>query len=163
MEVTRGGLITTTGQVHPCLCKRREEGPAWIADAVRRHAHHDPAAATILTTKHRPESCRLTVRSELLHESLASVPGLPPAATSGLAPDTPTRVAVAFSSGTISIADTTAAAARARTAALLRRHALMTAAHAQPPRPVLIACVPERHPPWISVDPSTPTTRLDSP
>ena len=48
------------------------------------------------------------------------------------------RIIVTFSSGHISTAHTTAAAARAHLAVLLRQNARMTAAHADSSRPVPI-------------------------
>ena len=111
---------------------------AWHdADAVHRHAAaDDPAVATILTSAHRPDS----------REPTAS-----------------TRITVAFSAGRISTAHTTAAAARANLAASAVRTPSVTAAHADPSRPVPIPGTPRRQPAWIAVDPSTPTTHLDPP
>ena len=48
-------------------------------------------------------------------------------------------------------------------AVLLRQNAPMTAAHADPSRPVPILGTPRHQPAWIAVDPSTQTTRLDPP
>ena len=127
------------------------------------NAADDPAVATILTTAHRPESCRLTVRDDLPHETLTPGTAIPPGPIPALEPTTSTRITVAFSSGRISTAHTTAAAARANLAALLRQNALMTAAHADPSRPVPILGAPRHQPAWIAVDPSTQTTRLDPP
>ena len=158
-----------------------EEGPAWLADAVHRHAADDTAVATILTTAHRTTSTAATSRklpahrapNDLPHETLIACTG-PPAHRTAIPPDTPgpipalepttsTRITVAFSAGRISTAHTTAAAARANLAVLLRQNALMTAAHADPSRPVPILGAPRHQPAWIAVDPSTPTTRLDPP
>ena len=47
--------------------------------------------------------------------------------------------------------------------ARLRQNALMTAAHADPSRPVPILGAPRHQPAWVAVDPSTPTTHLDTP
>ena len=47
------------------------------ADAVRRHAPVGPAVATILTTAHRLESCRLTVRDDLPHGTVTPLPRYP--------------------------------------------------------------------------------------
>ena len=124
---------------------------------------NDPAVATILTTAHRPESCRLTVRVHLPHETLVPATAIPPGPIPALEPTTSTRITVAFSSGRISAAHTTAAAARANLAVLHRQNALMTAAHADPSRPVPIRCAPRHQPAWIAVHPSTPTTHLDPP
>ena len=129
---------------------------------MHRHAADDPAVTTILTTAHRPESCRLTVRDDLPHETLTPATAIPPGPIPALEPTTSTRVTAAFSAGRISTAHTTAASARASLALLPRQNALMTAAHADPSRPVPIQCAP-RHPTWIAVDPSTPTTHLDPP
>lgn len=160
-EITRGGIITARGHAHPCLCRRRDEGPAWIADAVRHHAlREDPVIATILATTYQPDSCRLTVRDGVRHEPLAADPDIPPAALAHLEPDTPTRLAVAFSTGSIWTAETTADAARAQLANLLRQRMLMTAAASTPPRPVLIALIAKAQPPWVGIEPSIPTTRL---
>ena len=93
---------------------------------MHRHAADHPTGATILTTAHRPDSCRLTVRDDLPHET------------------TSTRIIVAFSAGRISTAHTTAPAARASLAVLRSQNALMTAAHADPSRPVPVRCAP-RH------------------
>ena len=82
------------------------------------NAADDPAVATLLTTAHRPERCRLAARDDLPHETLA---------------------------------------------VLLRQNVLMTAAHADPSRPVPILGAPRHQPAWIAVDPSTQTTRLDPP
>ena len=130
---------------------------------MHRHAADDPAVATLLTTAHRPDSCRLAARDDLPHETLAPAAAIPPGRIPALEPTTSTRITVAFSAGRISTAHTTAAAARANLAVLLRQNALMTAAHADPSRPVPILGAPRHQPAWIAVDPSTQTTRLDPP
>ena len=68
-----------------CLCRRREETPAWLADAVHRHAADGPDDATILTTAHRPDSRRLTVRRDR-GPFPPSSPPQPPASPSPSAP-----------------------------------------------------------------------------
>ena len=136
---------------------------------MHRHTADDPAVATILTTAHRPESCPLTVRDDLPHVTLTPGTALPPAPFPPSSPRHPpaspsanTRAA-AFSAGRISTTHITAAAARANLAVLPRQNALMTAAHADPSRPVPILCAPRHQPAWIAVDPLTPTTHLDPP
>ena len=111
---------------------------------MHRHAADDPTVATSLTTAHRPESCRLTVRRDLPHKTLTPATAIPPGPIPALEPATSTRITVAFSAGRISTAHTTAAASRANHAGLLRQNALMTAAHADPSRPVPILGAP-RH------------------
>ena len=130
---------------------------------MHRHAADDTAVATILTTAHRPESCRLTVRDDLPHKTLTPRYRDTPGPIPSLEPTTSTRITVAFSCGRISTAHTTAAAARANLAVLPRQNALMTAAYADPSRPVPILCAPRHQPAWVAVDPSTPTTHLDPP
>ena len=130
---------------------------------MHRHAADDPAVATILTTAHRPEICRLTVRGDVPRETLTPATAIPPGLIPALEPTTSTRITVAFSCGRISTAHITAAAARANLAVLLRQNALMTAAYADPSRPCRSWARPATSPAWIAVDPSTPTTRLDPP
>ena len=78
------------------------------------NAADDPAVATLLTTAHRPESCRLAVRDDdLPHETLAPAAAIPPGPIPAFESTTSTRITVAFSAGRISTAHTTAAAARA--------------------------------------------------
>ena len=88
---------------------------------MHRHAADDPAVATILTTAHRSESCRLTVRGDLPHETLTPATAIRPGPIPALEPTTSTRNTVAFSAGGISKAHTTAAAPRANLAVLLVR------------------------------------------
>ena len=71
---------------------------------MHRHAADDTAVATILTTAHRPESCRLTVRRDLPHETLTPATAIPPGPIPALEPTTSTRITVAFSAGRISTA-----------------------------------------------------------
>ena len=106
-----------TPRGHPAKSSGRVLGSAWLADAVHRHAADDPAVATILTTAHRPESCRLTVRDDVPRESLTPATAIPPGPIPALEPTTSTRITVAFSAGRISTAHTTAAAPRANLAA----------------------------------------------
>ena len=102
-----------TPRGHPAKSSGRVQGSAWLADAVHRHAADDTAVATILTTAHRPDSCRLTVRDDLPHETFTPGTAIPPGPIPALEPKTSTRITVAFSAGRISTAHTTAATARA--------------------------------------------------
>ena len=114
----------------------------------------------------RPSRLREAIprsHEDLPHETLTPATAIPPGPIPALEPTTSTRITVAFSAGRVSTAHTTAAAARANLAVLLRQNALMTAAYADPSRPVPILCAPRHQPAWIAVDPSTPTTRLDPP
>ncbi|MDE0456102.1 MAG: hypothetical protein OXI15_02305 [Chromatiales bacterium] len=171
-EVTRGGIITSSGRTEPCLCRRRDEGPAWIAAAVSHAACRDPAVATILVTDHQPDSCRLTVREDIDCEPLRCAdtawdlplrdPGHPhyDRVLGGLEPDAPTRIAVAFSSGELVSIDTPARAAGAALDTLLRQRELTAPGDTEPPRPVLIAHLVDGRPAWMASEPSVPTTPL---
>ncbi len=171
-EVTRGGIITASGRTHPCLCRRRDEGPAWITAAVSHAAHRDPAVATILATDHQPDTCRLTVREDVDCEPLHHAdtawdlplrdPGHPhyERVVGGLDPDAQTRIVVAFSSGELAATDAPARAAGAALDRLLRQHELTTPGDTEPPRPVLIAHLVNGRPAWMAAEPSIPTTPL---
>ncbi len=63
---------------------------------VRRHALDGPAAATILTTAHRLESCRLTVRADLRHGTVTLATAIPPGLVPALEPTTSTRITAVF-------------------------------------------------------------------
>ena len=171
-EVTRGGIITASGRTEPCICHRRDEGPAWIADAVAHAAHRDPPVATILVTDHQPDSCRLSVHEDIDCELLRHAdtawdlplrdPGHPhyERVLGGLDPGAPTRVVVAFSSGELATTDAPARAAGAALDTLLRRHELTAPGSTEPSRPVLIAHLVHGRPAWMATEPSIPTTRL---
>ena len=63
------------------------------------------------------------------------------------------RITVAFNAGRISTTHLDAAAATANLDALHRQNARMTAAHADPSRPVPIRCAPRQQPARIAVHP----------